>query len=504
MPKQTSLWMDTAPSPQAPRAAASSGVTEVDVCIVGAGITGMTAAVLIERAGKSVAVLDGHRVGDGVTGFTTAKISVLQHTLLHKVRSKFGEDGLRAYVEANTAGLELVARLVDEFGIDCDFRRRPDATYTEQESEVSTIEDVYEAATAGGLDARLQDDAGLPWEIRKAVVVDDMAEFHPRRYLHALAGQLQGPIFEHTWATGVHDGDPCVVRTDTGAEIRAQEVIVATHYPFLDRGLFFARLSPERSYAIGVRVSDELPRGMFISAESPTRSLRTHPVEGGEILIIGGEGHKTGQEDDERERYARLESYAHERFAVESIEYRWSAHDCKPADGMPYVGRYTPVSRHIWVATGYQKWGMSNGSAAALMLADKLTGRENSWLDAFDPNRMKPLAGGPTLIKENVNVAAHFFGDRLAGPDESSLDALEPGEGGIVKTEEHGKVAAYRDEAGTLHAVSPTCTHLYCQVAFNQAERSWDCPCHGSRFGVDGEVLQGPAVKPLEKRDVSG
>jgi glycine/D-amino acid oxidase-like deaminating enzyme/nitrite reductase/ring-hydroxylating ferredoxin subunit len=499
-PRQTSLWMGTAPSPTPPRAPVPADGVDVDVCVIGAGITGITAAVLLEQAGRRVAVVEGHQVGDGVTGYTTAKVSVLQQTLLQQVRSKFGDDGLQAYADANKAGLDLIARLVVERDIDCDFRRRPSVTYTEREEEVSTIEDEFEAAQAVGLDARLDSEVDLPWDVAAAVVVENQAEFHPRRYLHALAGGLAGPIFERTWATGVHDGDRCVVRTDGGGEIRAQDVIVATHYPFLDRGLFFARLSPERSYAIGVRVRGEVPHGMFISAESPTRSVRSHPVAGGEILIVGGEGHKTGQEADERERYARLEAFARERFDVESIEYRWSAHDCMPADGMPYVGRYTPVSKHVWVATGYKKWGMTNGTAAAIMLTDRLTGRENAWRAAFDPNRLKPLAGGPTLIKENVNVAAHFFGDRFSSPDFDSLDALAPGDGGIVSTEEHGKVAAYRDEAGTVHAVSPTCTHLYCQVSFNQAEKSWDCPCHGSRFSVDGEVLQGPAVKPLDRR----
>jgi glycine/D-amino acid oxidase-like deaminating enzyme/nitrite reductase/ring-hydroxylating ferredoxin subunit len=477
---------------------------DVDVCVIGAGMTGMTAAVLLEQAGRSVAVVDAHQVGDGVTGYTTAKISVLQQTHLHPIRSKFGDDGLRAYVEANRAGLELIARLVGERSIDCDFRRRPSVTYTESEQEVETIRKEVEAAKAAGLPARLETDVDLPWSVRAAAVVDDQAEFHPRKFLHALAGGLTGPIFERTTATDVRDGDPCVVSTDSGGDIRAREVIVATHYPFLDRGLFFARLSAERSYAIAVAVEGRVPEGMFISAESPTRSIRAYPVDGGELLIVGGEGHKTGQEADERTRYAKLEAFARERFDVTSVAYRWSAHDCMPVDGMPYVGRYSPVSRHLWVATGFQKWGMSNGAAAALMLADRLTGSGNAWLDAFDPNRIKPLAGGPKLLKENVNVAAHFFGDRISSPDFPSVERIGPGEGGIVKTEEHGKVAAYRDEAGTLHAVSPTCTHLYCQVSFNQAEKSWDCPCHGSRFGVDGEVLQGPAVKPLERRPLSG
>jgi Rieske Fe-S protein len=343
----------------------------------------------------------------------------------------------------------------------------------------------------------------LPWPVAGAVVLPDQAEFHPRRFLLAVADAIHGDgshIVERTRATGVHDGDACRVETDTGAEVTAGAVVLATHYPTLDRGMFFARLSAERSYAIAVRARGRTPHGMFLSTESPSHSVRATPYDGGELLIVGGESHKTGTSDPV-ERYAALEAWARERFDVESVEYRWSAQDAMPADGIPYVGKLSPVARSVWTASGFKKWGFTNGAAAAIMLSDAILGRENAWTGTFDANRFKPLASAPKLLKENISVGAHFFGDRLAPPDVRSLDQLAPGEGGIAKVE-GDRVAAFRDDGGVVHAVSPICTHLYCQVAFNAAERSWDCPCHGSRFATDGTVIQGPAVNPLERKDL--
>ena len=364
------------------------------------------------------------------------------------------------------------------------------------------MERTAEAAQAAGLRAELVDDAGLPFEVAAAVRLEGQAEFHPRRYLLALAAALpEGSVHERTRALRVEHGSPCRVHTDRGT-IEAQEVIVATHYPMLDRGLFFTRLSPHRSYAIGVRTRGAVPEGMYISAGSTTRSIRSHPLGTGELLIVGGEGHKTGQHDSTSEPYARLEQFARRHWEVDDVEYRWAAQDCIPADGLPYVGRLTPTSRHLWTASGFRKWGLTNGTAAAMILADALLERENPWAATLSSNRFTPRAATPTLIKENVNVAARFFGDRLAPPDAGSLEELEPGEGGIVRVG-GDRVAAFRDDDGTVHAVSPVCTHLHCHVRFNDAERTWDCPCHGSRFGVDGRVIQGPAVEDLEPRDVT-
>jgi len=500
MPDTTSIWMDTTP---ATTYSPLEQDTEVDVCVIGAGITGITAAVLLAEAGRTVAVVELDRVGTGVTGYTTGKVTALHGLVYDQVRSRFGAGGARVYAQANSTALELIARWVRDRGIDCDFRRKPALTYAESEADLDDVRSEAEAASAAGLAASFTAEAGLPWPVAGAVQVQDQAEFHARKYLLALAGTIPGDgshLFERTRAVAVDDGDPCVVHTDRG-EVTARDVIVATHYPMLDRGLFFARLSPERSYALALRVRGPIPQGMYLSTESPAHSLRAVPHEDGDLLIVGGEAHKTGQGGDTVERYERLEAWARERFDVAEVAYRWSTQDAMPADGIPYVGRLSPVSRHVWTASGYRKWGLTNGTAAAMMLFDAITGRESPWLGTFDANRFKPLAAATSLVKENVNVGAHFFGDRLSPPDARSLEELEPDEGGIV-TVEGERVAAYRDADGTVHGVSPICTHLWCQVKWNRAERSWDCPCHGSRFDVAGKVIQGPAVDDLPAREL--
>jgi glycine/D-amino acid oxidase-like deaminating enzyme/nitrite reductase/ring-hydroxylating ferredoxin subunit len=492
--------MDTAPhTTYAPLGASLA----VDVCVVGGGVLGLLTADLLTRAGRTVAVLEADRIATGVTGYTTAKVTVLHGLIYDEVRSRFGEESARHYAEANDAGLALIADRVAEDGIECDFRRRAAFTYAEDPGELESLGKEVDAARAAGLEAELVTDVDLPWDVAGAVRLRDQAEFHPRRFLLAVADSLSSGgshVFERTRATAVDDGHPCRVRTDGGAEVTAGAVVIATHYPTLDRGLFFARLSAERSYALGVRARGRTPQGMFLSTESPSHSVRATPYDGGELLIVGGESHKTGTSDPV-ERYAALEAWVRERFDVAAVEYRWSAQDAMPADGIPYVGRLSPIARRVWTASGFKKWGFTNAAAAAIMLSDAILELENPWAGTFDANRFKPVAAAQKLLKENISVGAHFFGDRLAPPDARSLDELAPGEGGIVKVD-GDKVAAFRDDDGVVHAVSPTCTHLYCQVAFNAAERSWDCPCHGSRFATDGTVIQGPAVSPLERREL--
>jgi Rieske Fe-S protein len=240
---------------------------------------------------------------------------------------------------------------------------------------------------------------------------------------------------------------------------------------------------------------------MFISGDSPTRSVRAVPVDGDELLLVGGEGHRTGQGGDTRERYAALERFAREHWDVESVEYRWSAQDNTTIDSVPYVGPVTPRTDRVLMATGFAKWGMTGGTAAALMLADRLLDRPNGWGKLFDPNRVKPRAAVGRFVEENAQVAVRFFGDRLTKRGERPIEDLQPGEGDIVRHEGE-KVAGYRDDDGALIAVTPVCSHLGCQVNWNRAERSWDCPCHGSRFAPDGEVLQGPAVHRLERKPI--
>ncbi len=497
--RRTSLWL-AAPEEESafPRL---DRPLSVDAAVLGGGIVGLSTALFLKRAGMTVAVIEASRVGTGVTGHTTAKLSSLHGLSYARIASSFGDEGARAYGEANQAGIEQVAAWVEEEGIDCDFRRKPNYTYATSRERVVDIEREVDAAQRAGLPASYTEETDLPYPIAGAIRFESQAEFHPHRFVSALAQLVAGEgshVFENTRATGVSEGRPCRIET-TGPALTAGHVVVATHFPFLDRGLYFARIHPERSYALGVRVRDPAPQGMYISADQPTRSIRSHPADEGEILIVGGEGHKTGQGGDTLERYRSLERFAREHWDVESVEYQWASQDNDSIDHMPYIGRFAPHSRRLYTATGFRKWGLAQGVAAGMILEDLILDRENPWASLYDPNRMKPLAAAHDLVKENANVALRFVGDRLTKRGGRDATELEPGEGDIARLDGE-KVAAFRDDDGKLHAVSPVCTHLGCQLSWNSGDRSWDCPCHGSRFSPDGEILHGPAVRPLKRK----
>ncbi len=435
-------------------------------------------------------LIEANRIGHGVTGHTTGKVSSQHGMIYAQLRSKHGADAARRYGDANQAALEWIAARVASDGIDCDFRRRASYAWSDSRSDA---EDEAHAAADAGLPASFVSSTPLPFGVGGAVRFEDQAEFHAQKYLQALAARLP-EVYEHTHA--VHAGS--FVRTP-GGRIDADHIVVATHFPFPDRSLAFARAHPQRSYAIACRIAGEIPDGMFIRSGSPTRSIRAIPVAGSEFLMVGGEGHRTGTGGDTERRYAALESFAREHWDVQSVDYRWSAQDNTTVDSLPFVGPLTPFEDRVLMATGFAKWGLTGGTAAALILADRILGRENPWASLFDPNRLNARASAGKLVSENAKAGVHFVADRVTKRGRRDIEDLAPGEGDIVRHRGE-KVAGYRDDDGTLIAVSATCTHLGCQVNWNRAERSWDCPCHGSRFAPDGTVLQGPAVHRLERK----
>ena len=494
-----SFWIDTSDTTAYP---APSGRVAVDVAVLGGGITGLTVAAHLKRAGMTVALVEARRLCHGTTGHTTGKLSSLHGLVYDTLASSFGEDGARAYGEANEAAIERVAALCSEYGIDCDFERVPNYTYTESEEEVSQIEAEVQAAKRAGLPATYTEESDLPYPIRAAVRFDGQARFHPRKWCLGLAQVVEGSgshVFEETRALSVEEGRPCRVRTDRG-EVEADRVVVATLLPFTDRGFFFARTHPEREHVLGVRLGGPVPHGMYITAGSPIRSIRSHPVAGGEVVLVSGESHKTGQAQDYEQRYGRLERFARERLGARSIDYRFSAQDFYPADQVPYIGRMRRGSDRLYVATGFKSWGMSHAVVAAMILEDQLQGRENPWTALYSPNRLKPMASASSFLKENANVARRFVADRLT--KRQKLADVAPGKGAVV-ADGGRQVAAYRDDQGELHTVSARCTHMGCIVSWNDADRTWDCPCHGSRFGVEGEVVHGPAVEALGQLEPS-
>jgi glycine/D-amino acid oxidase-like deaminating enzyme/nitrite reductase/ring-hydroxylating ferredoxin subunit len=495
-----SLWLAAHDEPPYP---ALDRDVEVDVAVLGGGIVGALAALLAQREGLRVALVEASRVGQGVTGHSTAKLAALQGLLYDSLESTWGTEPARVYALVNRAGIERAFKLVDELGIDCHLRRKPSIVYVEDESMRDQVEAEAEAARRVGLAARLTTDTGLPFPVAAAVCLDDEAELNVYAFVagvvRAFAG-AGGVVFERTRATALDDGRPARVRTD-GGTVRADHVVVATHLPVFDRGMYFARASQTRSYAIAVRAPGPLPHGMYLGEGGSTRSLRTAPdAQGdGELLIVGGEGHRPGEGGSVAERYARLEQFARERFGATAVEHRWSAQDNVPEDQLPYVGRLWPLSDRLVTATGFKKWGLAFGIEAAAMLVGDLVGRPDERARYFRPGRFKPLSGGRKIALHNAHAFARLAGDRLR-PLRGDVEALAPGEGKLIR-DGHRVLAVHRDDAGELHVVSARCTHLGCLVHWNDGDRSWDCPCHGSRFAPDGDVLEGPAVHPLERRD---
>ena len=497
-----SYWIESTPATSYPTLAAD---TEVDVAVIGGGIAGVCTAWEVAATGRTVALLEADRVLTGVTGYTTAKLSSL-HTLVYaKVAKAFGKEAARLYAESQQSAVKRAVTLSVELGIDCDLERVPGFTYAQSEATLQDIRDEVEAARDAGLAASFVTDTGLPFPIAGAVRVEDQAQFHPRKYQLALAQDLTrrgGRIFERTRAVGLEEGEPCRVTTEKGHTVLARDVVVATHYPVFDRALLFARLSPRRELVVAGPIPAERdPAGIYITPEENTRSVRTAPYpDGRRLLIVTGE-HFTPGTADVTERFERLLGWTRDRFPGVEITYRWATQDNSTTDGVPFVGPFHPGARHVHVATGFGGWGMSTGIMAGRLLAAAIAGQQLPWADLYDPRRLHPLLEAGPMLKLQAEVARHFVGDRVRASHVDSAEEITAGSGAVVRIGGE-QCAVYRDEEGAVHALSARCTHLGCIVHFNDVERAWECPCHGSRFGLDGAVIQGPANKPLQRKDI--
>ena len=479
---------------------------EVDVAVIGAGIAGLCTAWAATGAGRSVVVLEADRIVAGTTGYTTAKVSAAQGFVYERLRASLGAETAARYARSQIEAIERLETLTRELAIECDLERAPAYTYVTEPDGVERVEAEVRATAAAGLPASLVTETGLPFKVAAAVRVEDQAQFHPRRFLLGLAEHLAaagGRIFERTRVTGLDEGEPCVLRTEGGPTVRARDVVVATHYPVFDRALLFTRLQPRRELVVAGSIpAGADPAGMYLTPEDNTRSVRTAPLtDGRRLLIVTGE-HFTPGEGEVGPRWSRLAGWATDHFPVDALSYHWAAQDNITTDGVPFVGRLHPGARHSYVATGFNAWGMANGIAAGTLLAALLSDVEPpEWAGIFDPGRIHPLAEAKQFLSAGLAVASHMVADRLRRSHVDSPGELAPGTGAVIRIDGE-RCAVYRDDTGQLTAVSATCTHRGCTVAFNDAERSWDCPCHGSRFAPDGSVLHGPATSPLAPRPV--
>lgn len=476
---------------------------EADVVVVGAGIAGLTVASLLAEDGSTVVVLEANRVGRGTTGNTTGKITS-QHGLIYReLVDLHGEEKAAAYAMANEEAIRQMERTVEKLAIDCSFRRLPAYVYTTDPGRKADLEAECTVAQSLGLPASLTTDIDLPFPIEMAVRFDDQALFDVGPYLMALARHLDsgsGQIYEGSRAMGITEkGERVDVQTDAG-RVSARQAVVTTLIPFMDRSGFFARMKPSRAYGVAALLEAGGLTGMHINADQPTRSTRPWDTDRGPGIVVVGEDHAVGARRARPARWGELERWARDHFDVTSFEYRWSSQDFETVDRVPFVGR-APLMTNTYVATGFRKWGLSNATAAAHIIADLAAGRDNDRADVFAANRVGDVRALARTTMLNLEVAGHFAGDRLQRLFAPSLDSLDRGDGGLVRWS-GDTIAAYRDPEGSLHCVSPTCSHLGCTVRWNHAEKSWDCPCHGSRFDVDGAVLAGPATEPLPRVEV--
>ncbi|WP_075619870.1 FAD-dependent oxidoreductase [Paenisporosarcina indica] len=482
-----------------------------EVCIVGAGISGVTAAYVLAKAGVRVTVIEGSKIVSGTTGFTTAKITAQHDVIYDELIQTFGMTQARQYFDANQQALKQIKKWINELSIDCDFEERHAVLYAQTSKGVEQLHTEKSAYDKLGIPGELSTSKNeLPFPVSETLTLPNQAQFHPVKYINRLVQEAQKlgvTFYENTRADSLTQGDEILIETTEGKKIYAKNVLVTSHFPFNDKnGLYFSRLSPQRSYAVCVKVPSTELKGMYINVETTSRSIRTAKGDKGEsYIIIGGEGHKTGQHDDTTHEYSTVERYetliqfAKQHFPVESIDTHWSAQDYETLDRLPYIGEMSSGLQNVFVATGFSKWGMTKGTAAGLLLADLAQNKFNPFKDLFLPTRTKMKKEDiKHLVKMNANVAKELVSGKFDRPTDSVED-LNNDEGRIVMMDNQ-KTGAYKDKNGKLHLVKPTCTHLGCDVHWNDGERSWDCPCHGSRFSYKGEVLEGPAVEPLKRK----
>lgn len=474
---------------------------EVDVAIVGGGMVGIQAAYLLKKEGLKVAVVEADKILRGTTGFTTAKITSQHSLIYHKLVTNFGHRVAQDYAIANEEAKEFIYKTIEENNIDCDFSRESAYVYAQEDNYLSQVKKEADTASSLGLPASFEKEVPLPFATKGAVKFDNQAQFHPAKYLLSLVNQIHKEddpcIYENTRAIDIKDN---VLITASG-KIKSKFIVIASHFPFYDGlGFYFSRLHAERSYVIGAKIKEEYPGGMYINAESPTRSLRATSYNGDKLILIGGENHKTGQSNDTSKHYKNLVDFASNIYTVEDIPFHWSTQDLLTLDDIPYIGKLTSGHDNIFVATGFGKWGMTQSTISALVIKDLITVGKSNWEALYNPSRFTPTPSVKTFVKENLNVASNLITGKLST---LSNHATLVKDDAIVLEGGGQKIGIYKDEEGLLHMVDTTCTHMGCELRWNNGEKSWDCPCHGSRFNYLGEVIEGPAIKKLSYNKTS-
>jgi glycine/D-amino acid oxidase-like deaminating enzyme/nitrite reductase/ring-hydroxylating ferredoxin subunit len=503
----TSIWMATADTPSQPKL---TNDIRADVCIVGAGIAGMTTAYLLANEGRSVVVLDDGPIGGGMTGRTTAHLTNAFDDRYMEIEKLHGHDGARLTAESHTAAIDKVEEIIGREKIECDFERVDGFLFVPPGDEKKVLDDELAAAHRAGLvEVEKVNRAPIDsFDTGPALRFPRQAQFHPLRYLTGLTKATLregGQIFTATHATKIEGGSSASVETENGAVVTCDAIVVATNSPVNDLVAIHTKQAPYVTYVIGVHIpAGSVPRALYWDTPDPYHYLRIQSAaedKAGDydVLIVGGEDHKTGQENDANRRYDLLERWTRERFPqMGGVEFRWSGQVMEPVDSLAFIGRNPLDADNVFIATGDSGQGMTHGTIAGILLTDLIQGRKNDWESIYDPSRIT-LRSLPEFARENINVAEQFA-DYVTAGEVETLDEIEAGEGAIMR---HGltKIAVYKDSSGKTHQLSAFCKHLGCVVAWNSFEKTWDCPCHGSRYDARGRVYGGPANSDLTPVD---
>jgi len=478
--------------------------TSVDFAIVGGGITGLTAAELLSKHGHSVAVLEAGKIGEGTTGGSTGNLYAPVSYRLSGILEQYDEKTLKSVVESRLEAIQFIETNILKYTIPCSFVRAPWHLFTGTDERHETIEKEYNAAQKAGLKVSYTDKLSVPMQVHSGIVVEDQAQFNPLEYVKSLAQNLNTghcSIYENTRVTEVkNEKDGRVMLSTFAHTITAKKVILATHTPI---GFYPVQtvVYPYREDGIAAKLNggEYPPPGIFWElSKGHHHSFRLYDSGKDKYLVVVGEPYKVGQSDDTEGGFDRLEKYARQNFDIKSIEYTWASQSYRSADGLPFIGK---IDDNIYTGTGFGTDGLVYGTLAAMIIADQVIGKENSRSKLYDPGRSHIVESVKNFISENLNAAGELAKDLIGTHKDISLNDLKPGEGKVVEYNSK-KIAVYKDDMEKIHAVSAVCTHLGCIVHWNNAEKTWDCPCHGSRFKINGHVIEGPALNPLAEEEL--
>jgi glycine/D-amino acid oxidase-like deaminating enzyme/nitrite reductase/ring-hydroxylating ferredoxin subunit len=483
-----------------------AGINETvfDVLVAGGGITGITTALLLQKQGKKCLVAEAHSLCFGTTGGTTAHINSFLDTPYDQIQSDFSTEAAQLVAKATNSSRELFKKHVSEYKIDCGFEEKQGYVYAQTQEQVDELDKMFEASKQAGTAVDYTQEIPVPVEFKKAIVYPAQAQLHPTLYVQALAKAFEeggGVILQNCAVDTVEKEADLLNVTTSNGTIKAANLIWATHIPPGINILHF-RDAPYRSYAIAVRLNGEYPDHLSYDMYDPYHYYRTQEVDGQKYFIVGGEDHKTAHEENTEACFNNLIAHTKQYFDVAEVTHRWSSQYYEPSDGLAYIGHLPGNPANVYVATGYGGNGITYSHIAAQLLTDLITTGDSEYKDLFSPSRIKPIAGFAAFVQENADVVKEFVTKRLSPEKIDGLSELAHGEGKVVKLEGE-TVALYKDDAGRVHALNPVCTHAKCIVGWNTAEKTWDCPCHGARYNVEGEVLTGPARRDLQKIELS-